>query len=91
MARTAFRATVTNTTPFTIPAGKTAIFKAFSGVVKIGEVTVNGVVICQVKAGGAQPDAGPITANAGDVLSTANVSPADGGSLYTVVGFLYDN
>lgn len=89
MARIAFRAFVTNTAPYVVPAGKTAIFGAFGSQIKAGEITIGGVSITVIK--GASVVVTPLTANAGDVISTPNISPGDGGSSFSIAGFLYDN
>lgn len=90
MARTAFRANINPTTPttYTVPAGKQAIFTAFTRATGADSTTViiAGVSVITLLAVGTveASKANPLTADAGEVIS------AGGAASYTIVGLLFD-
>lgn len=91
MAKTPFRANVQNGSPYTVPAGKIAIFKAFHLADAAGgaspAISIAAVPVAALRGDidATRPrmmEAGPLTAGAGEVVScTGSVG---------LSGFLYD-
>ncbi|WP_406858478.1 hypothetical protein ABEG18_12960 [Alsobacter sp. KACC 23698] len=83
MARTVLNKNIGYTTPYTIPAGKYAVFKAFPVANGSGSaVAIGGVMVGLVPSDGL----GPLTATAGDTLTGGGEFTAG----YGISGFLYD-
>ncbi|WAJ27141.1 hypothetical protein [Antarcticirhabdus aurantiaca] len=81
MARTPFYANVASGTPYTVPAGKQAVFSTFAiNTTSLVTMRINGVDLLSTSS---TFPVGPVTAKAGDILST-------GGTPLGVSGFLYD-
>ncbi len=90
MAKTAFRHKVQDGQPYTVPAGKLAIFSACNingpNTITIGGVEVG--IVGPISGGAASPSEDGFTANAGDVVGRA--SGGGGGQSFGIYGFLYD-
>lgn len=83
MAKTPFNAQLDGTVPFTVPAGKHAVFNA--------STSVNG---SQLKIGSFVMFAAPTGQNScGPFVATSNqqINSNGGGNTFFISGFLYDN
>ncbi len=91
MARTAFRVQLAVDGPvsYTVPAGKQAVFKAFSQSTGANSVNVviDGVTGPALQANAGLPlEAGPLTAEAGEVIGITGAAAQTA----FIGGFLYD-